>query len=136
MRNVRLPSALASLASWVVDPQDGTELVVDGALCVGEEPPVPVVDGVALPAAVAAVAAPAAGVSANVDAAMPATRRFRALITGKGRPDLPAPTRARSTCAALLRRSFSEQVRLPEIVPPQSRRSGPPGSTVRAYGVS
>src|SRR5258706_14337137 len=124
MRNVRLPSARASLASWVVDPEDSDELVVDGGVCVGEEPPVPVVDGVVPAAAAVGVAAPAAGASANPDTAMPATSRFRALITGKRRHDLPASRGARTACAALLRRSFSEQVRLPELVPPHPAEAG------------
>jgi hypothetical protein len=59
MRNVREPRTCAALASWVV-PED-VEVVVDGGVCVGDDPPVPADDGVVPPAGLA-VAAPAAGV--------------------------------------------------------------------------
>src|SRR5256885_4550092 len=99
MRSVRLPSTWASLASCVDDPQDGAVLELDGGVWVGDEPPVPAADGVVPPAAGVAVAAPAAGASASADTATPATRRFRALITGNGRHDRPESMGARCACA-------------------------------------
>src|SRR5437763_1310639 len=122
MRSVGAPRASASLASCVaVTVRVVVVVVVVVVVGVGEAPPVP---AAVPPLAGAAVAAPAAGANARAAAATTAKRRFRALTSGNRRHDRPRATRARRRCTALLRRSFSEQVCLPEIVPPHPAAAG------------
>src|SRR5690242_3688255 len=134
MRRVLTPRTRASLASWPA--------TLSG-VCVVEEPPLPVpVDDGAGPSAavppapeVVVPAAPAAAGSARAAAATPARIRFRAPTAGNRRHGRSARPRARSPCTTLVRRTFSEQVRLLEIVPP---RPLPRAAFVDslAYGVS